>query len=559
MSWFLQALPPLVAAQWLLGGALVLLAALVMRARPSLDAGTRHLLWNGLLVLLCALPLLVLGLAPRSTTLQFVTTVDAGPVQTTDAPPVAAVEVVPPTPSRVRPTDWPSRRALEVAFASLWALFVVLRLGALARSAFGLFLLRRGARPLPATAERQLRHWIRDAGVSASPPLVEVDGLRSPAVLGPIRDQIALPPQWIESVGADAQHDALLHEVAHCLRHDPLAALLRQIVCAFLPLNPAAGWARRQAELECELACDDWAMLHGSGSPDDFAESLLECASAALPTSSEPSTTLVAAFLDRRSSLHRRLVHMTSDRARHLHPKTLVLLACLLVFAAVQGASAWPGLPLTTVALSEKDFPELSADSSRLFHALQGRDWERVRELIDSGSEVNQIWPGDGSPLIVAARQGNLDIVQLLLDLGAEPDLAVAGDGTPLINASAEGHLEVLDLLLSYGADIDHHGHGGDGNPLIAASMAGDLPMVQRLVDGGAQIDIHVIDDDTPLINAVQQGVLDVVQYLLDQGADPNLTGDADRRSGEIRTPLNQATRFGHRQIERLLRAAGAR
>ena len=63
--------------------------------------------------------------------------------------------------------------------------------------------------------------------------------------------------------------------------------------------------------------------------------------------------------------------------------------------------------------------------------------------------------PGDGNPLIMAARDGHLAVVTLLLDRGASVDLAVPGDENALIQASGNGHLDVVKLLVSRGANVN--------------------------------------------------------------------------------------------------------
>ena len=60
---------------------------------------------------------------------------------------------------------------------------------------------------------------------------------------------------------------------------------------------------------------------------------------------------------------------------------------------------------------------------------------------------------GDGTPLLGAARKGQLAAVTLLLSRGADPNVPVPGDGTALIAAAAGGHGNIVSLLLDRGAD----------------------------------------------------------------------------------------------------------
>jgi ankyrin repeat protein len=80
-----------------------------------------------------------------------------------------------------------------------------------------------------------------------------------------------------------------------------------------------------------------------------------------------------------------------------------------------------------------------------------------------------QRWVQDGLPLehrdehgrtllMVACRQGALDLVRWLLEAGADPNARSPNGTTPLMYAKtaafAKGDMAILELLLSHGADI---------------------------------------------------------------------------------------------------------
>ena len=137
-------------------------------------------------------------------------------------------------------------------------------------------------------------------------------------------------------------------------------------------------------------------------------------------------------------------------------------------------------------------------------------------------TRVNQVLPDDGTPLIIAVRDGDESRVQALLRHGADVNLASLGDGNPLIVAASQGNTALARLLIEYGADVN------------------------SIVPG----------DETPLINAARASHIEMVRYLIDQGADVNLGVNADTLRGKAwRTPLNQAARP---DIRELLRQHGA-
>ena len=150
--------------------------------------------------------------------------------------------------------------------------------------------------------------------------------------------------------------------------------------------------------------------------------------------------------------------------------------------------------------------------------------------MLRAGANVNSAIRGDGSPLIGAARKGQLPVVQLLLDRGADPNVSVSGDGNALIMAAGAGHAEVVTLLLNRGAVIDQV-VPGDENALITASARGHLLIVQLLVSRGANVNSRA-------------------------GAEQRL---GSVTSGEWRTPLSMARNGGHAAVVDFLRAAGAK
>jgi len=115
-----------------------------------------------------------------------------------------------------------------------------------------------------------------------------------------------------------------------------------------------------------------------------------------------------------------------------------------------------------------------------------------VRFLLDRGADVDMGVPGDGSALIMAAREGHIDIVRLLLDRGADVERVVSGDENALIQASGSGHVEVVRLLVARGADVNARvwaptrDAGEWRTPLRMARRNGHAPVVDFLRSAGA-------------------------------------------------------------------------
>lgn len=193
-------------------------------------------------------------------------------------------------------------------------------------------------------------------------------------------------------------------------------------------------------------------------------------------------------------------------------------------------------LSLTLVATSfSQDKPKLlvsaqsagfehASDSTtdKLITAISNNDQQTLSALLDSGLDINQLIPGDGTALIIAARQGRLEIINTLLEQGADVNQITRSDGTALITAAMENQLETAALLYNHGAEINAV-TTNDETALISACRNGHLPMVKFLVQNGADVNLAVQASTlkgttlrSPLNGAKSQAIRD---YLLSMGA----------------------------------------
>ena len=219
--------------------------------------------------------------------------------------------------------------------------------------------------------------------------------------------------------------------------------------------------------------------------------------------------------------------------------KTAAVLAVLLAWAA---AHAQPGL--------------LAADA--LIAAAERGDTRAVANLLAAGALINAQDSRGRTALMAAVHADHVEAARALIQAGADVNIRDERLDNPFLYAGAEGRLAILRLLIEAGASTKITNRFG-GTALIPAAERGHVEVVRELL-ARTDIDVNHVNNLgwTALLEAIvlsdggprhQQ----IVQLLVDARADVNIPD----RSGA--TPLRLARSRGFREIERILRQAGAR
>jgi beta-lactamase regulating signal transducer with metallopeptidase domain len=363
--------------------------------------------------------------------------------------------------------------------------------------------------------------WMRMNRRAASWPRRTLDGTSvlvspdiGPAVIGVRRPKIVVP-EWLLSADQQVRRLALAHESQHVQARDPLLLFAATMAVVLMPWNLPLWWQWRRLRFAIEVDCDTRVLASGRVADVEYAEALLNVAER-----SSGAPLAAAAMCESASTLEKRIHLFLLDRTTWQRAIALVLLVGGLGVAA---AAAQIDAP---VAFGQSPQELIKgARGSELVQTIIDRDRDSAVALINDGADVDRVVLGDGSPLIVAARIGDVPLVNLLLERGAQVDIAVRGDGSPLIAASNSGNLQIMTALVERGADVNG----------------------------------FVLGDETPLINAARAGRLDAVRYLVANGADVNLAVPAEAMPGsEIRSPLGEALKHQHRAVADYLRSQGA-
>ena len=142
--------------------------------------------------------------------------------------------------------------------------------------------------------------------------------------------------------------------------------------------------------------------------------------------------------------------------------------------------------------------------STPLLFAARNGDLETARLLVEAGADINDTAAAGTSPLVIAAHSAHELMAVYFLEEGADPNLNGAGY-TALHAAVLRGGVELVDALLAYGADpnvIIQHGTPG-------RRISGDYSLRHQSVGANA------------LWLAAQYGELEILRALSAAGGHP--------------------------------------
>jgi ankyrin repeat protein len=245
--------------------------------------------------------------------------------------------------------------------------------------------------------------------------------------------------------------------------------------------------------------------------------------------------------------------------------------------ANVNAKESWGGTTPLMFAVAErhpaaaKMLIERGADvgaRSNFVAAANGRGFEgRTPSAPRNGQAVEEFASGWLTPLMFAAREGDLESARLLVGAGAEVN-AIAADGKDALGLAVfNGNYELGSFLVDSKSKVNQ-ADTQSFTPLFWAVdrrnmetapnfpwmvTADPLPLIRKLLDAGANPNALVNNTPrarmragsprivfaTPLMRAAFSGDLELVKLLLAKGADPTI------RSKDYETMLEAAAGLG--------------
>lgn len=176
----------------------------------------------------------------------------------------------------------------------------------------------------------------------------EIDGLRvfvakdvGPAVVGALHPAIVVP-EWALSLASRERALMLRHESEHVAAGDTRLLLIAGVSLVLFPWNAVLWIVARRLRLAIEIDCDA-RVLRVLNSPRDYGRLLL-----AVGARSAVSLPYATALVERRGSLERRILAMTTSPSKH--PVLAALPLAAVAGTAVTLAAQTPRpMPLTSV------------------------------------------------------------------------------------------------------------------------------------------------------------------------------------------------------------------
>jgi len=385
--------------------------------------------------------------------------------------------------------------------------------------------------------------------VQADASVLVSDSIHVPFTFGLVHPTILLPEN-VSTWTAAHRRNAMIHEFEHVTRRDWVSQLVGALACAVYWFHPLVWFAARRLHLEAERSCDERVLQLGSD-PRDYAQQLVD-----LTRQYRRYPLQAAVSMASGSELADRVTSVLQTGRIPMESRRLTIVLAILIIGS--GVAMAPVVPAHATRQDRSDRAwDRSTATTPLMRAARDGDLGQVRDLVQHGADVNATAGDRFTALILASTNGHTSVVRALLDAGADVNQSVQGNWqddlqrTALGAAARGGHRSVAEALVAAGAEVDGHGRG-DATPLMEACAREHHAIAKLLIEHGADVNLQIRGDGNAVIAAARGGSLKTMKLLVESGADVNVGVAGDGNA------LIMAVRNGDRALVEYLLELGA-
>jgi ankyrin repeat protein len=158
-----------------------------------------------------------------------------------------------------------------------------------------------------------------------------------------------------------------------------------------------------------------------------------------------------------------------------------------------------------------------SEDCPLILAATLQHDWETVRRLLQAGASVDLADESGLTPLMAAAREGNVDILRTFISVVTKVDAADRNGHSALHYAIAARKREAAEFLLQFMPDLGTH-----RSELLATALdSGDMKIADAILDRIPRLQEWSASARRSLETALTTGDQNQVRLLLKKHAVP--------------------------------------
>ncbi|WP_333627435.1 ankyrin repeat domain-containing protein [Sphingobacterium siyangense] len=132
-------------------------------------------------------------------------------------------------------------------------------------------------------------------------------------------------------------------------------------------------------------------------------------------------------------------------------------------------------------ALTENSYAE-NPSKEGIIKLVTKNDLQGVKKALENNANVNSEDTNKRSILLIATKNGNIEMAKLLVEYGADVNLQADNMDSPFLYAGASGQVELVKLFLDHGARFDLFNRY-NGTALIPACERGYVETVRLLAN----------------------------------------------------------------------------